>query len=1304
MAVLEKLNILGIRSFGPKESETITFSTPLTLILGQNGCGKTTIIECLKYAITSEAPKGSDSGKGFLNDPKLSNKQCTKASIKLKFTDAKGDHVKVGKFLDVTETVGGGGNLRFRTLNSTIQRTDPDGSNKQDSSSRCINTDQYCCQILQVSKAILNNVIFCHQEYASWPLDEGQKLKNKFDEIFGSLEYNKCIEKLRKNINDRKKDIKLLKEQMQHKTTVKLNTEKLQMNLGDNQSKLENIEVFIETKKKEAEPLKQKLSEINDTIEVFTSTQKKLASLETELEGIKNNESSLKKHLKDEFQGSDEDLDSEIRNFDAFQQKTNENINDRNAANATLIAKIKVITQFMEKKQVHFGKLKQEEAEHLKRSSEEKDLIEQAVVKFNMILNQGEDFATISNKLETALDKIETKFHECEKSAEDEQKQLQKVIDDIRVKLAVEEESHSTKRKLIKENSEKNAEISLKISKLSTRSIQRIDVEKQLKEAQEILAKKKLEFNGDEALTEIQAIDDEIKEMEISKNKLEREHRILQENCLTEHEIETQTIQLNTKREEIDKLKKKNEEHFFALFENKVPEEDFQIRIKEIHNIEEKNVCKVNESISNCEKTIMSLETTVKNNQDTLKSYNEELKRNKNQIETLCKGDSFNEVLNQSYSKKEKLQKNKGAFRSAKTLYEEFIKEFEEESPCCPICTTDFSSKKILVPQIIEALKEKIEDLPKKLFETETSLKSEEELYDKLQQLKPVSENTEILEGVKIPLLEEELYKNNEKLEEAKLELAVWKNELTGPQSRLDICRLVLTDAVLLDRLMQEYQKTENLIANLKSKIRSVPSKRTFKQTDSELKTLNEKLRELTTQLKQKNEHYNENQDSIRHLADIVQSFSEKKMEYEKSVQEKNLLNEQFIRNKESNLKMEKEVKDLLQNIESVKKELNITIKKREELVQTHKKSLDEKRLHMEERKRLLSDIRKIHKIIEIYERNNNQEKLEGIQKELDDSKTNITKLETAKKELQDSILKLKEDLAGQESKWRNLNDNKELRSNREKREKLENQVKELRQQVGNHNSRSICNEQNDVMRKINQVQREIDQHIGKQNELKEMLRGFKLELNKKEHKESLTAYKHKFYELRVEELAIQDLEMYTNALEKSLLKFHEEKMVQINITIRDLWRSIYRGNDIDFIEIQTDDTIGGGKRRAYNYKVVQVKKGVKLSMAGRCSAGQKVLACLVIRMALAETFSANCGILALDEPTTNLDRDNIMSLSDALNRIITVREKQKHFQLIIITHDEEFLHSITRDHGVSHFFRVQRNVDGFSQIKKEYL
>lgn len=46
-----------------------------------------------------------------------------------------------------------------------------------------------------------------------------------------------------------------------------------------------------------------------------------------------------------------------------------------------------------------------------------------------------------------------------------------------------------------------------------------------------------------------------------------------------------------------------------------------------------------------------------------------------------------------------------------------------------------------------------------------------------------------------------------------------------------------------------------------------------------------------------------------------------------------------------------------------------------------------------------------------------------------------------------------------------------------------------------------------------------------------------------------------------------------------------------------------------------------------------------EIDMKGRCSAGQKVLASIIIRLALAEAFTMNCGILALDEPTTNLDK-----------------------------------------------------------------
>ena len=57
--------------------------------------------------------------------------------------------------------------------------------------------------------------------------------------------------------------------------------------------------------------------------------------------------------------------------------------------------------------------------------------------------------------------------------------------------------------------------------------------------------------------------------------------------------------------------------------------------------------------------------------------------------------------------------------------------------------------------------------------------------------------------------------------------------------------------------------------------------------------------------------------------------------------------------------------------------------------------------------------------------------------------------------------------------------------------------------------------------------------------------------------------------------------------------------------------------------------------------------------MKGRCSMGQKVLASLIIRMALAEAFSSNTRILALDEPTTNLDRSHIENFALSIGNIL---------------------------------------------------
>ncbi|OII74684.1 uncharacterized protein cubi_00237 [Cryptosporidium ubiquitum] len=204
-------------------------------------------------------------------------------------------------------------------------------------------------------------------------------------------------------------------------------------------------------------------------------------------------------------------------------------------------------------------------------------------------------------------------------------------------------------------------------------------------------------------------------------------------------------------------------------------------------------------------------------------------------------------------------------------------------------------------------------------------------------------------------------------------------------------------------------------------------------------------------------------------------------------------------------------------------------------------------------------------------------------------------------------------------------------------------------------------------------------------------------------------------FEQQTMSLCVKDMEKYHKSLQKALMKFHIDKMTEINRTIKELWNITYKGHDIDYIAIRSDveeneenfvaDSNQKSSRtpgtKSFNYRVVMIQNGIELDMKGRCSAGQRVLACIIIRLALAESFCANCGILALDEPTTNLDRFNIKGLAEALSYLIKFRKQQKNFQLIIITHDENFVRVMAQEQQCDHFFHVSKDEKGYSTIRQ---
>lgn len=128
-------------------------------------------------------------------------------------------------------------------------------------------------------------------------------------------------------------------------------------------------------------------------------------------------------------------------------------------------------------------------------------------------------------------------------------------------------------------------------------------------------------------------------------------------------------------------------------------------------------------------------------------------------------------------------------------------------------------------------------------------------------------------------------------------------------------------------------------------------------------------------------------------------------------------------------------------------------------------------------------------------------------------------------------------------------------------------------------------------------------------------------------------------------------------------MEYQKQKIREINKIIRVLWYKVYQANDIT-IMIESYPKDNGS---SYNYRVMARKGIATMEMRCCCSTGQRVLAAIVIRLALADVVGLKFGCLTLDEPTANLDLAYKRSLAEKLALLIKERkEEQKNFQVCI--------------------------------------
>ena len=678
------------------------------------------------------------------------------------------------------------------------------------------------------------------------------------------------------------------------------------------------------------------------------------------------------------------------------------------------------------------------------------------------------------------------------------------------------------------------------------------------------------------------------------------------------------------------------------------------------------------------------------------------------QIQAVCPDyTAFEQCLETAETDYEEARKELSIKQSAELMYEEFL-NFAKRKSSCMICERKFANSD--QTHLFEGkMRSLIEDLPQAAEKARQRSEEAQKSLKEIQGLRGAWERSQELEKVEIPEQKARYTAIRDRLKQIKEQQEKMVGKVEEEKGNLEKAQQLQSIGTHIARLRDECARLRRVIEEEEDKIRSFSmDTRTTDEVRAAKERVQQEIDELSVRKSKVQEKCFQHERKIAGIRATQQNLQNKLKNASdelKRVQEHRKKHDELA---VVILQMENEIEKLREKLAiencglaDLGEKMSLQTKafrERELTLQKKKSALDQKMIPLKSLSTSLSCVN-IDK-----ERN----ALDSMKQDQNEVRNNLDVLRAQIAEQRDLLTEAEKELTNSDSTFKNIENNIKYR---ELLEALEGDKDAL--QVFLEDNRDVAREivrlqkeKREIEEKLNETKGKWDKCKGVRIQLRDDLNVLKNELRHVKFDKVEANYRKKAIEVQVTEMSMKDLEIYHKALDRALVKYHAAKMAEINTTIKELWQSTYKGQDIDSIQIRSEvpaSKAGTGKR-AYDYRVVMLKGDVEIDMRGRCSAGQKVLASLVIRLALAETFCVNCGILALDEPTTNLDRRNVESFANALVEIVETRRRQKHFQLIIITHDEEFVQLLGRSNNADYYWRVSKASGGSSVLRRHEI
>jgi DNA repair protein RAD50 len=1294
MSKIDKLTVMGVRSFDNQHAERITFFHPLTLIVGLNGSGKTTIIECLRYATTGELPPNSGSQGAWIHDPKLCGEKEVMASVTLQFESTKKTKMVVNRKLQLTVKK----SVRSQKFLEGSLLTHNHGE-RTVISTRMAELDQMMPEYLGVSKAILESVIFCHQDESLWPMSQPAILKKRFDEIFEAMKYTKAIDNIKVLRKKQKEELDKLKIIEQHAKEDKDKGAR-------NEKRSEELYNGIEALRVRNNELQEHLNEAQEKSREAWEHAARFDKIVTELGGkrieAQANEKSiqkLKQHMK-EMTDSDEELQS-------MQDKYEERVNLYQAESEKYRKQYQDFAQELDEnrstlgiRQSELGRFEAEKDRYEHQLEARRTLIKETARSHNI---RGFDADISDTKVRDFMERIgrmarehNTTLERIRRETQDETRKAQQALNVLNERRSAYNQSKEGARTQISVNDQKIVTLQSHLDSIEIDEGGKAVLESTIKDTEHRLANAKTELDSANWDNRIQITESQLKSLDEQKERLDAELIEATRQASESARIDFLRKELRDRQQSLNTMSGAHGSRISEIVGNEWEPSSLDRAYKmtlDSHSSAVKDAELQRDGTNRELEQVQFMITTASND---LSVRHQELRDHEKKIYDATGDDPQSyttrwEELEEEY---ERVHKDTTSWTIMENHYKGCLKQAKEKG-ICQLCQRPLKSeeKSTFFTRLEDKIRKATQELASEAYA---------EFEAEYNQYKAVHKDHDAYVRLKaeIPSLE-----SNRKELDTKRDGLVRKLEQQDElvKEKEDAKRDVESLNKTVLQISKYYAEVTNFtqqIQTLEESQKASGLSRGLEKIQQDLKGLNDQTRSANSNLTQLRIDKDRSRTLVNTLEIEVRDLRSKLSTAVHQLKEKSNLEAQMEDIKRQNQHHREAVRQTDQDIQALVPQISQAQAKLDDISQRGEERSAELQQETSKLNGSLNQLKQADEEINTYIDRGGPQQLSRATREIARLGGEIDRIEKDQRNITIEIKRIEDQLRNHAETKRAITDNLTYRENVRDLERLKLEIGELEAHNAEADKDRYEREGQKWQTERNRLAAEQATVIGslksKDDQLTELITDWEAE-----YKDAPTKYKEAHVRVETTKAAVEDLGRYGSALDKAIMKYHSLKMEEINRIVEELWRKTYQGTDVDTICIRSDyETQKSNK--SYNYRVVMIKQDAEMDMRGRCSAGQKVLASIIIRLALAECFGVNCGLIALDEPTTNLDRDNIRALAEALAEIIKIRRQQKNFQLLVITHDLEFLRYMKCDEFADEFYRVSRDEKQKSKIEKQ--